>query len=45
MKFKGTREDLIAKIQSLGYELETRDTGAAFKDEARHTAKTQQINA
>ena len=31
MKFKGTREDLIAKIQSLGYELETRDTGAAVQ--------------
>jgi len=31
MKFKGTREDLIAKIQSLGYGLETRDTGAAVQ--------------
>ena len=31
MKFKGTREDLIAKIQSLGYGLETRATGAAVQ--------------
>lgn len=31
MKFKGTREDLIAKIQSLGYGLETRQAGTALQ--------------
>lgn len=31
MKFKGTRENLIAKIESLGYEFDTRDAGSAVQ--------------
>ncbi len=31
MKFKGTREELIAKVQSLGYAVETRDTASAVQ--------------
>jgi predicted nucleotide-binding protein len=31
VKFKGTREDLIGKVQSLGYVVEVRETGAAVQ--------------
>jgi len=31
LKFKGSREDLIRKIQSLGYSVELRDAGAAVQ--------------
>ena len=31
MKYKGTREELIEKIQSLGYGVEVRETGAAIQ--------------
>lgn len=31
MKFKGTRENLIAKIQSLGYEIETREIASGLQ--------------
>lgn len=31
MKFKGTKEELIGKIQSLGYGVEVRDTGASVQ--------------
>jgi predicted nucleotide-binding protein len=31
LKFKGTREDLVGKIQSLGYSIEVRDTGNAIQ--------------
>ncbi|CUJ97090.1 MULTISPECIES: TIR domain-containing protein [Achromobacter] len=31
MKFKGSREELIAKVQSLGYAVETRDTASAVQ--------------